>query len=136
VVAVAVHAGARHRRPPSELSAPSPQWPRRVRQLLHQPWMARAPVLREWLKSQVERAEVAAPRTRPYWTTRRVLDRVLDIAEAEIIRLRAATNAPDLILAPVVDDIGLLEFYRADEAIAAGRRVAQEQLPGIRALLQ
>lgn len=58
---------------------------------------------------------------RPYWTTRRVLDRVLDLAEDEIVRLRTQANPPDLVLAPAVGDIGLLEFYRAADAIAAGR---------------
>ena len=136
VVAVAVHAGSRNCQvSPSELPAPSAQWPARVRQLLRQPWIARAPVLREWLQSQLARAENSAPPAKPYWTTRRVLDRVLDIAEAEIIRLRAAGSAPDLVVAPVVEDIGLLEFYRAREAIAAGRRAAHERLPEIRSLL-
>ena len=60
---------------------------------------------------------------------------MLDIAEAEIIRLRAAASAPDLVLAPMAEGIGLLEFYRAREAIAAGRRVAQEQLPNVRRLV-
>jgi NTE family protein len=136
VVAVAVHSSARNSEPPpSEIAVPSPQWPKRVRQLLDQPWMERAPVLREWLQSQVERAENSVPRTRPYWTTRRVLDRVLDIAEAEIIRMRAAASPPDLVLSPAVGSVGVLEFYQAAEAIAAGRHAALENLARIRALL-
>jgi len=135
VVAVAVHAAMRHTGAlPSEIPAPSRQWPRHVRQLLEQSWMQRAPALREWLHAQVRRAENGAPRSRPYWTTRRVLDRVLDVAEAEIVRLRASIHPPDLILSPSVSDIGFLEFYRAGEAIAAGRHAALEQLPALRAL--
>jgi NTE family protein len=136
VVAVAVHASARHNgQPPAASSVSSSQWPRRGRQLLEQGWMARAPMLREWLESQVLRAENSAPRAQPsYWTTRRVLDRVLDMAEAEIIRLRAVQNPPDLVLTPAIEGIGLLEFYRAEEAIAAGRRAAEEQLPRLREL--
>jgi NTE family protein len=63
-----------------------------------------------------------------------VLDRVLDLAEDEIVRLRTQANPPDLVLAPAVDDIGLLEFYRAADAIAAGRQAAGEQLPRLREL--
>lgn len=137
VVAVAVHAAMRHRgAQPAEIPVPSQQWPKHVRQLLDQSWTKRAPALREWLSAQVERAENGTPRTRPYWTTRRVLDRVLDVAEGEIVRLRASIHPPDLLLAPSVSDIGFMEFYRAAEAIAAGRRAAEAQLPALRALAQ
>lgn len=137
VLAVAVHRGAR-RPPPStgELPAPSSQWVEHVRQLLGQSWMAGIPALRDWLNTQIESARNRAPRTRPYWVARRVLDRVLDIAESEIVRLRAELSPPDLILAPAVTDIGMLEFYRAREAIEAGRRAAQERVAEIGALLE
>lgn len=133
VVAVAVNPGMRNaQQPPSELPVPSPQWPKRVRQLLDQPWMARAPALREWLESQVMRVENSASKTKPYWVARRVLDRVLNVAESEIVRLRAAANPPDLMLTPIVDGIGLLEFYQAREAIEAGREAARRALPQLR----
>jgi NTE family protein len=60
-----------------------------------------------------------------------VLDRVVNITEAEIVRLRAALNPPDFMLSPEVGDIGLIEFYRAKDAIAAGRRSAEESLPDL-----
>ncbi len=133
VIAVAVNAGADKSRPPqTALSVPSPLWSKHVRQLLNQPWMARAPALREWLESQVMRVANNAPKTKPYWVARRVLDRVLSVAESEIVRLRAAAHPPDLMLTPVVDDIGLLEFYRAREAIEAGRETARRALPQLR----
>lgn len=135
VLAVAVHGGAR-RRPPrgSELPAPSPQWPEHLQQLLKQPWVAKVPALHDWLKTQVESVRARPPRTRPYWVARRVLDRVLDMAESEIVRLRAELSPPDLILTPAVSDIGLLEFYRARDAIDAGRRAAEERIAEIGAL--
>jgi len=136
VLAVAVHRGARRPAPSTgELPVPSPQWPEHLQQLLHQPWMARIPALRDWLKTQVVNARAQPPRTRPYWVARRVLDRVLDVAESEIVRLRTELSPPDLSLAPAVSDIGMLEFYRAREAIDAGRRAAQEQIAEIGALL-
>lgn len=135
VVAVAAHAAARTPVPPDEeQSGPSAQWPRRVRQLLGQSWMAQTPALRGWLHAQLERVENRGPRPRPYWTTRRVLDRALDITQMEIVRLRAAAHPPDLMLTPAVGDIGLLEFYRAREAIAAGREAVRAVLPRLRAL--
>jgi NTE family protein len=129
VVAVGVHAGARRARrvPPRPTTA---QWPARVRQLLEQPWMSKAPGLRAWLETQLNNHQKAR-RTRPYWITRRVLDRVLDITEAEIVRLRAAAQPPDLMLVPEVGDIGPLEFYRAREAIDAGRRATEAQLAAL-----
>ena len=135
VVAVAVHAGARATSPPVALPAASPQWPAHVRQLLRQPWMTRVPVLRDWLVAQLDNASQKAGNDRPYWVARRVLDRVLGVAQNEIVRLRAALHAPDLVLRPAVGDIGLLEFYRTREAIGAGRAAAQQQLEEIRALL-
>lgn len=134
VVAVAAHAAARTAAPPDELPVPSAQWPRHVRQLLGQSWMARTPALRDWLHAQLERVESRGPRTRPYWTARRILDRALDITQMEIVRLRATAQPPDLLLALAVADIGLLEFYRAREAIAAGRDAARAALPRLRAL--
>jgi len=124
VVAVAVHAGAREPEPEPERSA---QWSTRAQQLLAQPWMARVPALSDWLTSQLNSR--ADSNTTPEWTTRRVLDRVIGITEAEILRLRAAINPPDLMLVPDVGRTGLLEFYRASETIAAGRRAAEENLP-------
>jgi NTE family protein len=136
VLAVAVHGGARRRAPSEgELPVSSPQWPEHMQQLLEQPWMAGIPALRDWLRTQVENARARPPRTRPYWVARRVLDRVLDVAESEIVRLRAELYPPDLVLAPAVSDISMLEFYRAREAIEAGRRAAEEQIGAIGALL-
>ncbi|MHB8741629.1 MAG: hypothetical protein ACYC9L_00755 [Sulfuricaulis sp.] len=69
------------------------------------------------------------------WTTRHVLDQVLDIMQAGIVRLRKAMNPPDLMLLPDVSRIVPLEFYRGKEAITAGRVAAQEKLAEIKSLL-
>jgi NTE family protein len=139
VVAVAVHASARGLKHPVPLTVPSSQWPVRVRQLLDQSWMARAPALRTWLEEQLDNYQKkngnGNNNQKSYWTTRRVLDRALDITEAEIVRLRVAADPPDLVLTPEVDGIGLLEFYSAEEAIVAGRRAAEANLPELKQLL-
>lgn len=132
VVAVAVHGGARQLQHQPQ---PAAQWPVRARQLLDQSWMSRAQGLRVWLEMQLDKYTHNAGE-KPSWTTRRVLDRVLNITEAEIVRLRAAINPPDLMLAPDVGHIGPIEFYRAKDAIAAGRRAAEASLPELRQLIQ
>jgi NTE family protein len=125
VVAVAVHASAIPEQPvPRDPS----QWPARMHQLLDQPWMERTPALRAWLDAQLANY-VETPVTKPEWTTRRVIDRVMNITESELVRLRGAISPPDLVFAPEVADIGMIEFYRAAEAIAAGRRAAETNLP-------
>jgi NTE family protein len=127
VVAVAVHAGARKNHPPA-ISARSRQWLARGRRLLNQPWMSRAPALRVWLEAYLADQDGGKSRAAQQWTARRVLDRALLISQAELVRLRAEVAPPDIVLAPDVGDIGVLEFYRGKEAIAAGRRVVEENL--------
>jgi NTE family protein len=133
VVAVAVHSALRHQtkrvRPPQ-----STQLPVRVRQLLRQPWMARTQGLEEWLEAQLENYRKTRDK-KPWWTTRRVLDQVMAITQAEMVRLRSTNNPPDLMLVPDVSRIGTLEFYRGKEAIAAGRAAALEQLEEIKDLI-
>jgi NTE family protein len=130
VVAVGVLGGARHLQPPLQ---PAPQWPARARQLLSQSWMARVPGMRAWLETQLNN-QTPKPAGKPYWTARRVLDRVINITVAENLRLRTKINPPDLMLTPDVGSIGPIEFYRAKDAIAAGRRAAEESLPALRRL--
>ncbi|MEX2164896.1 MAG: patatin-like phospholipase family protein [Sulfuricaulis sp.] len=133
VVAVAVHSAARrHVRHPRQPR--SRQLPVRIRQLLRQPWMARARGLEEWLETQLENYQKTQDK-KQWWTARRVLDQVLDITQAEIVRLRWSVNPQDLMLVPEVGRVGTVEFYRAKEAIAAGRAAAQEKLMQIKCLL-
>jgi len=127
VVAVAVHGGARHLQ---QQPQPAPQWPVRARQLLDQSWMARVPGMRAWLEAQLNNHAHNADE-KSQWTARRVLDRVVNITEAEIVRLRAKLNPPDLMLVPEVGHIGLIEFYRAKDAIIAGRQAAEAMLPDL-----
>lgn len=134
VVAVATHAAARGVMPKVPSAPQTRQWLSRARQLLDQPWVARAPALQAWLRAQL--GDPGATRNaKTGWTARRVFDRAIDMTQAEIVRLRRAQQPPDLLLTPLVGDVGLLEFYRATEAIAAGRRAAEEKLPEIRQLV-
>lgn len=134
VLAVAVHSAVRQQA--SRVRQPkSRQLPTRVRQLLRQPWMVRTQGIEEWLEAQLENYRKARS-SKPSWTTRRVLDQVIAITQAEMVRMRTASNPPDLMLAPDVSYIGALEFYRGKEAIAAGRAAAREKLANIKALVE
>ena len=134
VIAVAVHSAARSLARRSRQPRPR-QLPARVRQLLRQPWMARTRGLEAWLEAQLENYQKTHGE-KPAWTARRVLDQVMDITQAEMVRLRRDMNPPDLMLVPDVSRIGPLEFYRGKEAIAAGRAAAREKLAEIKGLFE
>jgi NTE family protein len=128
VLAVAVHSAERRKKMPQSETTASLAAP--LRQLLRQPWMVDTKGLEEWLEARLARFQKGAPS----WTARRVLDQVMDITQAEIVRLRMEKSPPDLMLAPEVGGIGALEFYRGKEAIAAGRAAVAEKLERIRIL--
>ncbi|MGE0081885.1 MAG: patatin-like phospholipase RssA [Thiohalomonadaceae bacterium] len=60
----------------------------------------------------------------------------INIMQDRITRSRMAGDPPDVLLAPRLGHIGLLEFDRADEAITEGRRAVERMLPAIRPLLK
>ena len=64
-----------------------------------------------------------------------VLVNSLNIMQEKITRSRLAGEPPHVLIAPEVAAIGLLDFDRAGEAIAAGRIAAQKALPAIEELL-
>jgi len=65
-----------------------------------------------------------------------VVARALTIVQDRIARSRLAGDPPDVLIAPRVGDVGLFEFYRAAESIAAGEAAAKAALPEIRAALR
>lgn len=128
VLAVAVHAASQSWSRPKRKLNP---WLEKVHQLLDEAWMGRAQHLREGLE-----AEKADPGDDlAAWSARLVLQRASLISQAELVKLRLAASPPDLLLVPDVRDIGILEFYRAEEALEAGRAAAREKLPEIEGLL-
>lgn len=60
----------------------------------------------------------------------------INIMQDRITRARMAGDPPDVILAPRIGHIGLLEFNRAEEAIEGGRLVAAEMRPAIEAAVE
>ncbi|MBI5069365.1 MAG: patatin-like phospholipase family protein [Deltaproteobacteria bacterium] len=128
VLAVAVHAASQSWSRPRRKANP---WLERAHQLLDEAWMGKARHLREGLEAESEAPgdDLAA------WSARLVLQRASLISQAELVKLRLAASPPDLLLVPDVHDIGILEFYRAEEAVEAGRAAARERLPEIEKLL-
>lgn len=61
-----------------------------------------------------------------------VLARSLHIVQDRISRSRLAGDPPDVMIAPKLGHIGYLEFYRAEECIAAGEDAARRAVPEIR----
>lgn len=70
-----------------------------------------------WLKSDenVKQQDVQWP------SILEIMARSLNIMSVRITRSRMAGDPPDLLLTPKLAHIGLMEFHRAEEAIAAGR---------------
>ena len=64
-----------------------------------------------------------------------VLDVVMtsvNIMQMRIIRSRMAGDPPEVVVAPSLANLGLLDFHRSGDAIAEGRRAAQASLPQLR----
>jgi NTE family protein len=55
----------------------------------------------------------------------------INITQDRITRSRMAGDPPDVLLAPKLSNIGLLEFHRAQEAIEEGKASVQRMLPEI-----
>ncbi len=54
-----------------------------------------------------------------------------NIAQSRISRSRLAGDPPDFLISARLGNIGLFDFHRADELIAAGREAARKAMPGI-----
>jgi len=59
----------------------------------------------------------------------------VNITQDRITRSRMAGDPPDILLSPKLAHIGLLEFYRANEAIAEGQQCVERMMPEINHVL-
>jgi len=59
----------------------------------------------------------------------------INIAQDRITRSRLAGDPPDIMLSPKLSHIGLMEFYRAREAIEEGEQCVMRMMPEIRHVL-
>lgn len=65
-----------------------------------------------------------------------VLASSINIMQVLITRSRLAGEPADVLIAPLLAELGLMEFHRASVAIDAGRRAAEAALPALRARLE
>ena len=54
------------------------------------------------------------------------------IMQMRITRSRMAGDPPEVVVAPALANLGLLDFHRASEAIEEGRRAAKASMPQLR----
>lgn len=66
----------------------------------------------------------------------RVMIDAFNITQDRIARSRLAGDPPDLMIAPKLSKIGLFDFHKAADAIAAGEEAAMRAVPDLRELLQ
>jgi len=60
----------------------------------------------------------------------------VNILQDRLTRSRMAGDPPELTLLPRLEDFALMDFHRAGEAVAEGRRIVQEHEAEIRAWAQ
>jgi NTE family protein len=65
-----------------------------------------------------------------------VVMQTVHIAENEICLLRLKQSQPDILVEPKINAVGLLEFFKAPEAIKSGEDAAIKTLPSIEKLLK
>ena len=59
----------------------------------------------------------------------------VNIMQDQITRTRLAGDPPDILVQPRLTQIGIMEFNRAPETIAAGEAAMRAVLPALRDLL-
>ncbi len=113
-----------------------PEWERRLNELLGHPVLDKAPPqIRTWFEGLMrDRRENGNGSRERELGISSILNQTQLITADMLMRLRMRISPPDLLLKPDIHDIGVLEFYRAKDAIAAGRREAEARLSDIRRL--
>ncbi len=129
VIGVAVHPGAtRFEKPEEEGKDWRDHLEELIRQSVERRWPTLQRLLDEWGREEEEEAW-------PGMAVGGIYNRAMDISRAQLMRLREKISPPDMLIVPPVQGIGMLEFYRGEEALKAGERSAEQLLPKIRTLL-
>jgi NTE family protein len=87
----------------------------------------------DWLRRNLGRFSQGHIAPRPP-SVLNVIAASLDIMQVRITRSRMAGEPPDVIVAPRLADVGLLDFHRADEAIREGERAMTAALGSLAVL--
>ena len=83
-----------------------------------------------WLGREGDGEDVAKP------SLADVVSNSIAIMQGRISRSRLAGEPADVLIAPRLGQLGLLDFHRAHEATAAGRMAAEHMLPMLRAIIE
>lgn len=129
IIAVNLNGDLLGRRFQAEAAAPAETPPARSGEFMGGV-LGRLPALmREQAAQILPRLLPQGPSTPGYFD---VIANSINIMQDHITRTRLAGEPPDVMLLPRLRDIGLLEFHRAREGIAEGRRCVEEALPTLR----
>jgi len=109
------------------------EWEQRLKEVLGLPWLKKSPQLTAWFEG-FKRTHQPSVREERNLGISSVMNQALLISENMLMHLRMQISPPDLLLKPDISEIGSLEFYRAKDAIDAGREAAEAELPAIRQL--
>jgi NTE family protein len=87
----------------------------------------------EWVRRGLDRVRPSRTAPRPP-SMLNVVATSLDIMQVRITRSRMAGEPPDVVVAPRLADVGLLDFHRAEEAIREGERAMTAALSSLAVL--
>jgi len=133
VLAVQAHPKVEHHAAHREKEAP--EWEEKLEELLTHSGMKMLPQLTSWFRG-FERQPPPSGREVSNPGASSVMNQSQLISEDMLVRLRMRISPPDMLLKPDTSEIGSLEFYRAKEAITAGKEAAEAELPAIRKLYE
>jgi NTE family protein len=90
------------------------------------------------LNAHLAGRQTRAPRGKPIKgpSMMEVMSGSINIMSARINRSRMAGEPAEAVIQPRLAEMGLMEYHRGGEAIAAGRAAAEQAVPQIRRLLQ
>ncbi|GMT41174.1 MAG: hypothetical protein IEMM0001_1909 [bacterium] len=128
VLAVQVHPSVEMHAAHREKEAP--EWDKRLKELLVDVWPNMPQHLSEWFQGFRRKHHFPFHKESSLGVSS-VMNQSQLIVQDIIMRLRMHILPPDLLLKPDISEIGSLEFYRAEDAITAGKVAAEAQLETI-----
>ncbi|MDQ6957947.1 MAG: patatin-like phospholipase family protein [Mariprofundaceae bacterium] len=108
----------------------APEWDNRLKELLADAWPNMPPHLIKWFKG-FKRKRLFPFHKESSLGVSSIMNQSQLIIQDMIMRLRMHISPPDLLLKPDISEIGSLEFYRAEDAILAGKAAVEAQLETI-----
>jgi len=108
----------------------APEWDNRLKELLADAWPSMPPHLIKWFQGFKRKRHFPFHKESGLGISS-IMNQAQLVTQDMIMRLRMHISPPDLLLKPDISEIGSLEFYRAEDAITAGKVAAEAQLETI-----